>query len=113
MTDSNSKNAKKTDLTVSHMVESIVGCKWSMGGLDAIDDGVHRPGELQKACVGISTKVLNERLRKLCRFGLIEREAYPEIPPRVEYHMTTRGKKFVPILDAIRQLQDELEDAGS
>ncbi len=91
------------------MIESIVGCKWSIAVLDAITSGVHRPSDLQRACNGISTKVLNERLRKLVRFELVEREAFPEIPPRVEYRLTALGQKFLPVIDAVRNLQAELE----
>lgn len=91
------------------MVESIVGCKWSMSVLDVITQGTHRPGQMQRACDGISTKVLNERLRKLQRFDIIERTVFPETPPRVEYHLTRFGKRFVPLIDRIRKLQDELD----
>jgi len=80
-----------------------------MSVLDAITDGVHRPGELSRACEGISTKVLNERLRKLTRFGVIDRVAYPEVPPRVEYHLTDLGRRFVPIVMAVRELQAQIE----
>ena len=91
------------------MIESIVGCKWSIAVLDAIASGVHRPSDLQRACAGISTKVLNERLRKLLRFGLAEKHVYPETPPRVEYHMTALGNGFIPVLEAVRTLQSEIE----
>jgi len=95
------------------MIESIVGCKWSMSVLDAIVAGVNRPGELQRACDGISTKVLNERLRKLTRFGVVERIAYAEVPPRVEYRLTEFGERFVPLITAVRELQGEIDrDAG-
>ena len=95
--------------SVGEMLESVVGCKWSMSVLDAIVAGIHRPGEITRACDGISTKVLNERLRKLTRFGVIERVAYPEVPPRVEYRLTEFGQRFVPLVASIRELQAELE----
>lgn len=90
------------------MIESIVGCKWSMSVLDAIIQGVHRPGALQRECEGISTKVLNERLRKLTRFNILARTAFPEVPPRVEYHLTEFGQAFIPIFTSIRELQAQL-----
>jgi len=58
---------------------------------------------------GLSAKVLNERLRKLVACGVVRREAYPEIPPRVEYHLTPFGQRLVKILDAI----EELDVAGA
>jgi DNA-binding HxlR family transcriptional regulator len=92
------------------MVESVVGCKWSMSVLTALREGVCRPGALERSCVGISTKVLNERLRKLMRFGIVERRVFPEIPPRVEYHFTTFGRRFVRLVDVVRELQRQLDD---
>ena len=94
---------------VAEMVEGIVGCKWSLSVLAAIRSGVHRPGELERACAGISAKVLNERLRKMLRFGILERESFGEIPPRVEYRLTPLGKRFVRLLDDIDDLQAALE----
>lgn len=90
------------------MVESIVGCKWSLSVLGAIRRGVHRPGELERACTGISTKVLNERLRKMVRFQIVARTSYGEIPPRVEYRLTDFGSRFVRLLDDIDELQASL-----
>ncbi len=58
---------------------------------------------------GLSTKVLNSCLRKNIEFGIIDRIAYPEIPPRVEYVVTPFGKKFIRILDELEKLQEEIE----
>lgn len=98
--------------SVASMVESIVGCKWSLSVLASIRSGVVRPGALERACAGISNKVLNERLRKLVGFGILERRAFGEIPPRVEYHFTPLGDRFLEILDGIERLQRELEDTN-
>jgi len=89
------------------MVEDIVGCKWSLTVIDRVRSGVRRPGAIEHAVPGLSQKVLNERLRKLVRFGILAKEAYPEVPPRVEYSLTDFGGQFVRILDAIRALEDE------
>jgi DNA-binding HxlR family transcriptional regulator len=99
-------------MDVAGMLESIVGCKWSMSVLLAIRAGVHRPGALERACEGISTKVLNERLRKLLSFGILRRVAYPQIPPRVEYRLTAFGRRFVKLLDELRRLQADLEQGA-
>ena len=93
------------------MVESIVGCKWSMNVLAAIRNGTHRPGALERACKGISTKVLNERLRKLTRFGIVSRQVFPDVPPRVEYHFTPFGREFLTLIDAVADLQHRLDAA--
>lgn len=94
--------------SVAAMVESIVGCKWSLRVLAAIRDGKRRPGELERACTGISTKVLNQRLRKMQGFGVLTRRSFNEVPPRVEYELTDFGEAFVGLLDAIQSLDDRV-----
>lgn len=89
------------------MVEDVVGCKWSLAVLGLVRQGVRRPGAMEHAIPGLSKKVLNERLRKLVRFGVLEREAYPEVPPRVEYRLTTFGKRFNSVIAHIAALEEE------
>ena len=90
------------------MVEDIVGCKWSLAVLARVREGVSRPGALEQSLPGLSTKVLNERLRKLLRYGIVQRTAYPEVPPRVEYALTPFGEKFVRVLDGVDAVEGEL-----
>lgn len=59
---------------------------------------------------GLTTKVLNECLRKNVEFGIFQKNVYPEVPPRVEYAVTDFGKKFIRILDELEKLQDEIDD---
>jgi len=91
------------------MVEEIVGCKWSLAVLGAVRRGVHRPGAMEHAIEGVSKKVLNERLRKLVRFGILEKRSFPEVPPRVEYHLTPFGARFSELMDGVERLQSELD----
>jgi len=91
------------------MVEAIYGCKWSLTVYRLLASGVNRPGEMVRSVDGLSTKVLNDCLRKNLDFGIIKRVAYPEIPPRVEYEITDFGRKFIRILDQIEDLQREIE----
>ncbi|HCX34639.1 MAG TPA: transcriptional regulator [Rhodocyclaceae bacterium] len=97
---------------VARMVEEIVGCKWSLAVLGLVRNGVNRPGAMEHAVPGLSKKVLNERLRKLVRFGILERQAYPELPPRVEYRLTGFGEKFSGLMDGVESLQAEIEAAS-
>ena len=108
MPEDREKKSRSGRPSVSGMLESIVGCKWSMSVLRAVAAGVHRPGALERAIPGISTKVLNERLRKLTRFGILERRVFPETPPRVEYHFTPFGRRFLPLIDQVEALEREL-----
>jgi|CXWL01.1.fsa_nt_gi DNA-binding HxlR family transcriptional regulator len=93
--------------TVGQMMESVVGCKWSLSVIDLIRNGVNRPGKMEHAIDGLSAKVLNERLRKLQHFGVIEKRVFAETPPRVEYYLTDFGDRFAGILDSIHALQNE------
>jgi len=94
----------------ARMVETIYGCKWSLTVYQLLDSGVNRPGAMVKNVEGLSTKVLNECLRKNVDFGIIEKVTYPEVPPRVEYKVTNFGEKFVRVLDQIEALQEEIND---
>ncbi len=93
---------------VARMVEDIVGCKWSLAVIGAVRRGVCRPGALEHSIDGLSKKVLNERLAKLVRYGILDKRSYAEKPPRVEYRITPFGEKFCSLLDGIDALQREL-----
>lgn len=101
------KTTARAPIPVSHMVEQIVGCKWSLTVLSLISAGVHRPSAMQRQVEGLTAKVLNERLRKLERFGIIERRVFAEIPPRVEYRLTPFGQRFNGVLEQIAALEEE------
>lgn len=88
-------------------VEDIVGCKWSLEVLAAVRQGIVRPGAIQRHVDGLSTKVLNERLVKMQRYGIMRKQIYAEVPPRVEYQITAFGTKFLVILDKIEELQSD------
>ncbi len=97
---------------VASMVEGIVGCKWSVRLLGLVATGVHRPSALLRSCPGLSAKVMNERLRKMMRFGIVHRTASGEKPPiEVEYRLTEFGRGFIRILEEVRRLQEAV-DAG-
>jgi DNA-binding HxlR family transcriptional regulator len=95
--------------SVAGMVEDVVGCKWSMTVLGLVAQGVQRPGAMERAVDGLSAKVLNERLRKLTRFGILEKMSYPEVPPRVEYRLTPFGREFSRLIAEVRRLQNVLD----
>jgi DNA-binding HxlR family transcriptional regulator len=90
-----------------HSLEDVVGCKWSAGVVAALSQGVHRPGALERYIPGISTKVLNERLRKLLAYGLITREESAGLPAHVEYHLSPSGVRLAEILGQLRVLNGE------
>jgi DNA-binding HxlR family transcriptional regulator len=95
---------------VASMVESIVGCKWSLRILELCADGGRRPSAMLRQCPGLSAKVMNERLRKMIRFGILERTVWGEKPPvEVEYRLTPFGLRFMRILAEVRRLQQAVD----
>ena len=93
-------------------LEDVVGCKWSAAVVAALSRGVQRPGELERFIPGISTKVLNERLRKLLDYDLIRRTPRDGHAFRVEYHLTATGRKLASIIEQLRELQEQHREPG-
>ena len=87
-----------------HFVLSIIGNKWAILILNELFAGNRRTNEFLVAMPGISTKTLTARLRELERCGLVQRRAYPEVPPRVEYSLTAKGYELRPVLVALKQV---------
>lgn len=93
----------------ARMVEAIYGCKWSLTVYQLLANGINRPGAMVRNVEGLTTKVLNECLRKNTEFGILERVNYNETPPRVEYKVTQFGTRFLRILDELEKLQSEID----
>ena len=94
---------------VDMLLEDVIGCRWSFSVLRAVARGIRRPGALERHIEGISAKVLGDRLRAFTRAGVFNRTQFPEIPPRVEYHLTPLGGKFVRLLKEVEKLQAEFD----
>src|SRR5437867_11478300 len=80
---------------------SLLGDAWTLLLLRDLANGPRRFKELE-ASTGISPRVLTDRLRALCVQGMMTRHMYPEIPPRVEYRLTDKGRDALPVLDVLR-----------
>jgi DNA-binding HxlR family transcriptional regulator len=93
----------------ARMVETIYGCKWSLTVYQLLAHGINRPGEMVRSVEGLTTKVLNECLRKNLKFGILQKRVFNELPPRVEYRVTPFGERFMGILEQLESLQRELE----
>ena len=100
------KNSSES-VSVSYILQNVLGCKWTLHILSEVRRGVNRPGQLVRSTDGLTTKVLNERLVKLVRFGILDKTSYPEVPPRVEYELTDFGQSFSSLLDEVDRLQAE------
>ncbi|MET9488933.1 helix-turn-helix domain-containing protein [Nocardia sp. NPDC006630] len=81
----------------------VVGGKWKLHLMWVLGDGPKRFGEIRRLLTGVSEKVLTENLRHLESSGVVHREIYPEIPPRVEYSLTPLGED---LNQALRPLEN-------
>lgn len=80
---------------------TLIGDKWKVLILRDLMPGTKRFGEMKKSVGNVSQKVLTVQLRAMEESGLVHREVYAEVPPRVEYSLTELGKSLKPILDSM------------
>ena len=76
--------------------------KWTLLLVRDLSEGRSRFCELERSLAGISPRTLSLRLRALEEEGVVERHTYPEVPPRVEYALTEKGRALLPIIDGMR-----------
>lgn len=76
--------------------------KWTLLILRELMDDTQRFSDLLRALPGASPKTLTERLRAMEAQGIVHREVFPEVPPRVEYSLTELGRTLQPVIDALR-----------
>ena len=80
----------------------IVCGKWTLLVIRDLAEGRSRFCELERSLEGISPRTLSLRLRGLEEEGVLERRTYPEVPPRVEYALTEKGRALVSIVESMR-----------
>lgn len=80
---------------------SLLGKRWMGLILDTLMQGPQRFCEMTAAVEGLSDRVLSDRLRELELEGIVERAVYPQIPVRVEYRLTDKGRALQPVIEAI------------
>jgi DNA-binding HxlR family transcriptional regulator len=90
-----------------------IGGTWKMPILRRLREKVQRYGELKKTMPRITHKMLTTQLRELERHGLISRNVFPVVPPKVEYAITAKGLRAIPVIETIRRYGLELmREAG-
>jgi len=81
----------------------IICSKWTTLLIRDLADGRSRFCELERSLEGISPRTLSLRLRALEEEGIVRRQTYPEVPPRVEYALTEKGTALLPIIEDMRE----------
>lgn len=87
----------------------MLGGKWRLRIINEIGLERRRFGEMKRLIPDISEKMLIQELKELVNYGLLTRKAYKEIPPKVEYYLSDKGKKVLPILDEIKKFASEMD----
>jgi DNA-binding HxlR family transcriptional regulator len=80
----------------------IICGKWTILVIRDLAEGRTRFCELERSLAGISPRTLSLRLRALEEQGIAERHTYPEVPPRVEYSLTDKGRALLPLIEDMR-----------
>jgi DNA-binding HxlR family transcriptional regulator len=100
-----------SDCPVCRTAEVVCG-KWTMLVIRDLAEGRSRFCELERSLEGISPRTLSLRLRALEEEGILERQTFPEVPPRVEYGLTEKGRALIPIVEAMRAYGEHWLDAS-
>jgi DNA-binding HxlR family transcriptional regulator len=98
------KGLIKLNICPVEVTLKLIGSKWKLLILrNLLNFNVQRFSELARGINGISQKMLTQHLRQMEEDGLVLRTIYAEIPPRVEYSLTNKGKSLKPIIDAMHE----------
>ena len=110
--------SKRADLTLQAAAQSVQNVirvlegRWKLIILfQLFGSNIRRFSELERAIPGISQKMLIQQLRQLEADGVVTRIVHPEVPPRVEYHLTEWGQTLCPVLDKLLSWAESAPDA--
>ena len=84
----------------------VVSGKWTLLVIRDLAEDSRRFCELERSLYGISPRTLSLRLRTLEGEGIVERTTYPDVPPRVTYSLTDKGRDLVPLIEQMREYGD-------
>ncbi len=85
----------------------IICGKWTILVIRDLAEGRSRFCELERSLAGISPRTLSLRLRALEEEGILRRQTFPEVPPRVEYALTDKGRALIPIVESMRSYGEQ------
>ena len=104
--------AVNDDLCPVCATAELVCAKWTILVIRDLAEGRSRFCELERSLQGISPRTLSLRLRALEEERIVERRTYPEVPPRVEYELTDKGRALLPLIEDMRRYGREWLGAG-
>ncbi len=107
-------DAQRASCPVERTLE-VIGGRWKVLILRELFPGVKRFGQLHRALHGITQKMLTQQLREMEEDGIIHREVYLQVPPKVEYSLTPLGESLKPIIVsmhewAVRHLDEQNQE---
>lgn len=85
----------------------LIGKRWTGLIIRVLLTGPKRFKELNEIITNVSSKVLTERLKELESAGVVARDVYPEMPVRIEYRLSEKGKELLPVLDELQKWADK------
>jgi DNA-binding HxlR family transcriptional regulator len=91
----------------------VIGNKWTALILRDLIDGSKRFSELERSLKGISPRTLSQRLDDLEKYSIVTKASYAEVPPRIEYTLTEKGRDLLPMLKQMAVWGDKYYDARS
>jgi DNA-binding HxlR family transcriptional regulator len=84
----------------------IIGSKWTPELIYVLANGIHRFSEIQKE-IGVNPRTLSARLDDLETTGIVTKQQYQEVPPRIEYTLTDKGRDLLPVLETMVEWGDK------
>lgn len=101
--ETSSKNKPISDSCPVAFCMEAIGGKWKPIIIFRISKGINRFTVLMKNIEGINKQMLSKQLKEMEKSGILERKIFPEIPPRVEYSLTTKGKSLLPVIQSMNK----------
>ncbi len=99
--------AKKAVSCPAETALTILEGRWKLLILRSLFEGTKRFSELHRSLAGVSHRTLTQQLRELADRGLVHRKVYAQVPPKVEYSLTSLGRTLKPVLDAMHEWSEK------
>ncbi|MGD1699619.1 winged helix-turn-helix transcriptional regulator [Dapis sp. BLCC M229] len=97
------KTAKKKENCAAEITLKVIGGRWKLLIIKELFDGVKRFNELHRSLKGVTQKMLTQQLREMEADGIVHREVYLQVPPKVEYSLTSLGKSLQPMINQMHE----------